>query len=165
MKKLFSIIMIVALFVACGNNENKADKDSNKEVAQLQFDNFRDNAAEYVNKEVKVTGSVVHVCTHSGKKMFIVGTDPDTRLKILAGDEIGKFPLDLVGSDIVVHGVLKEATPLAPKKAEGEEHKEGGEQKMGMEGEDAEDCETESALAVQSALATLVLEYKGHEVK
>ena len=32
MKKLFSIIMIVALFVACGNNENKADKDSNKEV-------------------------------------------------------------------------------------------------------------------------------------
>ncbi len=166
MKKLFSIIFIAALFVACGNNDGDKAKinkkgDKTEAIAQLKFDNFRDNAADYLDKEIKVSGSVVHVCEHSGKKMFIVGTNPDTRLKITAGDEIGKFPMELLGSDIVVHGVLKEVISVASPKAEGEEHKKG----EVMEGMEGEACETETALAGQTTLATLVLEYRGHEVK
>ena len=171
MKKIVGIILIAVLFMACGNNENKskAENGGNGEktevIAQLNFDNFKDNAADYMNKEVIIEGSVVHVCTHSGKKMFIVGSDPDTRLKITAGEEIPKFPIELVGSDIIVHGVLKEVTEAAAKPTEGEKADAKPAEGEKADEKSGDDCATDEATAKQSALATLVLEYVSHEVK
>lgn len=166
MKKLFGIILIAALIVACGDSENKDKKENAKAktevVADLSFDNFVDTAGDYINKEIKLVGSVVHVCKHSGKKMFIVGTDPDIRLKITAGDKISKFPMELLGSDIEVQGVLIDLSSEVEKKIT-EVNNETTENKV--DPVTGEACETETALAEQSALATYVLEYNNHEVK
>lgn len=61
-----------------------------------------------VGKEVKITGTVTHVCKHSGKKCFIVGDDGKTTIQIMAGGDITAFGQDLVGSDIEALGIVKE---------------------------------------------------------
>jgi len=166
MKKLFGIILIAALMLACGNKENKKKneiaKANTEVVAELSFENFVENAGDYIDKEIKLVGSVVHVCEHSGKKMFIVGTDPNIRLKITAGDKISKFPMELLGSDIEVQGVLKDLSSEVEKKIN-EVNAEGTEQKI--DPLTGEACETETALAGQTSLATYVLEYEAHNVK
>ena len=54
-------------------------------------------------------GKVIHVCTETGKKMFIVGEDPDVRLFVAAGENISKFPMELLGSEIIVKGRIIKA--------------------------------------------------------
>ena len=38
------------------------------------------------------------------KKMFIVGENPDVRLFIAAGENMPKFPMELLGSEVIVEG-------------------------------------------------------------
>jgi len=61
-----------------------------------------------VGKEVKVRGTVNHVCKHSGKKCFIMNDDGKLSLQIMAGGEITTFEKDLIGSEIEAVGVVKE---------------------------------------------------------
>lgn len=82
--------------------------------------------------------------------MFIVGEDPDIRLHVAAGGDIPVFPMELLGSDVIVTGVLTEII-VAEEEHSGEN--------AGKDAE-GEECETEEALKKQPALATYILEYK-----
>lgn len=161
-------LMVMAIFViSCGNSGNKA----NTGAAVIEFASLTGNPAEFENRDITISGKVVHVCTMSGKKMFIVGEDPDIRLFISAGDDIPKFPMELLGSEITVTGTLA-MVEAGEKMGEGEnmgEMKEGEGAENAAEASDAamtgEACETEAALAKQPVLAEYVLHYKSHEVK
>lgn len=50
----------------------------------------------------------MHVCKHGGKRMFIIGTDPENRIQVKAGDAISSFVETLEGSDVVIHGFVDE---------------------------------------------------------
>ena len=176
-KNLFGLLLISVFVISCGNSGNTKKAEAAPE--EVLFAALIENPAQFENKEITVTGKVVHVCTNSGKKMFIVGDDPDTRLFITAGDDIPKFPMELLGSEISVTGTFALSQP-GDKMGEGEgegkmqeaevtEASEAGEAEMGnAEGADtasAEDCETEAAVAKQAALSNYVLHYKSHIVK
>ena len=99
---------------------------------------------------------------HTGKKMFIVGENPDLRLYIEAGEASAKFPMELLGSVVSVEGKL--TRPVTPAKPEGEmaiHTTSDSTTKMAA----GEACETEAAVAAQPVLADLVLNYKNHSVK
>ena len=105
--------------------------------------------------------------------MFIVGENPDIRLFISAGDEVPKFPMELLGSSISVTGHLALSVP-GEKMGEGEhkegEMKEANEEEKKTESAEAattegEACETEAAVAAQPVLAEYVLHYTSHQVK
>lgn len=153
-RRLFGIALLALLITSCGTGGNSA-KDKSAAVAEtesaIEFAQLTADPAQYNGKEITVSGKVIHVCAHSGKKMFIVGDDPDIRLFVTIGDEMPKVPMELLGSDIVVSGVLNIA--------------EKGE--MGGPGEETEEeaCETEVALAAQPVLAEYVLRYNNHKVK
>jgi hypothetical protein len=153
-RKIFGMALLSLLVISCGTgNDKSADKSAASEeaVAAIEFAQLTADPASYTGKEIAVSGKVVHVCAHSGKKMFIVGDDPDIRLFITVGEELPKVPMELLGSEVVVTGKLTVA--------------EKGE--MGGPGEEAagEACETEEALAAQPVLAEYVLHYSGHTVK
>ncbi|HPA87267.1 MAG TPA: hypothetical protein PK106_05685 [Bacteroidales bacterium] len=160
-KKFFFLIIIVSVISSCGNSGKKeaASAGTGQEGSvKVEFTSLVADPAEYVGKNISVEGKVVHVCTHSGKKLFITGEDPDIRLYIQAGEEMPKFPMELLGSEIVVEGKL--TRPAASGSAESSglhaaEH-------MGEAGADT--CETEKAMAMQPVLSDLMMVYNKHQV-
>ena len=100
-KKLFSMVVIASFFAACGSNVKKAD-----EVVKITVNDFTTNPELYVDKQIEITGTATHVCKEGGKRLFIIGTDPEQRVKIETGAELSSFPVELEGSDVIVSGVV-----------------------------------------------------------
>jgi hypothetical protein len=160
-KRIFTFVFIASLLASCGNTGKK--DDSAKQVAVegieiVKFDSLAANPDNYVGRNITVEGKVVHVCTESGKKLFIVGTNPDVRLYIQAGENMSKFPMELLGSQVEVEGTINKIGGGKMAMGEGSQKTEGS--KMA-----GDSCETETALAAQSTLADVVMDYKSHTVK
>jgi len=103
MLKKLSITILAALMIAsCGK------KEATENLPQLTVAQLTADAGEYVGKKVSVSGTVVHVCEHGGKRMFIIGDQPEPRFKITAGTSVGGFDLTLEGSNVQVSGVVQE---------------------------------------------------------
>jgi hypothetical protein len=87
---------------------------------------FQEFAANNVGKEVEIKGMVVHVCKEGGKKMFIIGDDPEQRVKITPSDKIGVFKPELEGSTVEIKGIIEpieeEAVPEEEKKSQDADH-------------------------------------------
>ena len=151
-KKLFAFSVIALVMISCGTGGNKeaAQTSQDQGAVRVEFASLIANPSEYVGKDISVEGKVVHVCMHSGKKLFITGDNPDVRLYIQAGEEMPKFPTELLGSEVIVEGKL-----TLPAAGAGETHEvEAG----------ADTCETEKALASQTALADMMMLYAKHTV-
>ena len=167
-KRLLTILVVGAFLTACGNTGNdkaKTTGSSDNEVSgKVEFASLINTPDDFLDKDISIEGKVVHVCKHTGKKMFIVGEDPDIRLFITAGEEIPVFEQELLGSEIVVSGYLTkvEAGEEHTGQGEGEGEHEG---QMNTEEMSEEECETEAAVDAQPVLADFVLEYKTHKVK
>ena len=112
MKKIFLIMVISAFLFSCGNNESKTTKEQTNEVSQeivkLSIDSFLVKASSYVGQEIKLTGTVNHVCEHGAKRLQLMGSDPDQLVKVESGEKIDKFDETLNGSDVCVKGIVKE---------------------------------------------------------
>lgn len=78
-----------------------------QEIAQVKPAEFPDKAETYMGQKIQIEGLVVHVCKHGGKKMFIVGEDPEVRVKIDASDEVTVFDTELEGSTVMVQGIVQ----------------------------------------------------------
>ncbi len=167
LKKIISLSIIALLVLSCGNKTRKADPQSagGTESVKVEFASLISDPMAYVGKNISVEGKVVHVCTHSGKKLFITGENPDVRLYIQAGEEMPKFPMELLGSEIVVEGTLTQ--PVAASMAEGEGMPQGEGMKEGegmAKTAGADTCETAKALASQPVLSDLMMIYNKHSV-
>jgi hypothetical protein len=68
---------------------------------------FQEFALNNVGKEVEIKGLVVHVCREGGKKMFIIGEDPEMRVKITPGEKIGVFIPEMEGSTVDIKGIIE----------------------------------------------------------
>jgi hypothetical protein len=136
---------------------SKANEESG--AVKVEFASLIENPENYIGKEISVEGKVVHVCMHSGKKLFITGENPDIRLYVQAGEDMPKFPTELLGSEIVVEGTLTKAQATAMAEGEGM-HTGGGSTDMA----EGDTCVTEKALAAQPALAELMMVYNKHSL-
>jgi hypothetical protein len=161
LKKIISLSLITMLVLSCGNKGKKVVPESagGSESVKVEFATLIANPSEYVGKNISVEGKVVHVCKMSGKKLFITGENPDVRLYIQAGEEMPKFPMELLGSEVVVEGTLTQ--PVAVAMAEGDAMPQG-EGMVKTAGVDT--CETAKALASQPVLSDLMMIYSKHSV-
>jgi hypothetical protein len=156
LNKIISLSIIAMLVLSCGNKTRKADPQSagGTESVKVEFASLIANPSEYIGRNISVEGKVVHVCTMSGKKLFITGENPDVRLYVQAGEEMPKFPMELLGSEIVVEGTLTQPVATATAEGEGMAEKTAG----------ADTCETAKALASQPVLSDLMMIYNKHSV-
>lgn len=174
MKKLALFSVFALLLFSCGNQKNKTQEQTKSvEVAEsepivISVDQLYEKAEELADKEIIVKGTVFHVCTHGGQRCFIMGSNEDINIRIEAGEKIGAFSQELMGSEIEVVGILREVKTEAdahnPGQHENAEHSEGehagelaeaehaeGEHAEGEhageqnEGEHAEDAEVDKA--------------------
>ena len=111
MKKLAFVSLLALVLLSAttlfAQDEPKAKAAVSQTVTAVTPEKFQDFAAENIGKEVEIEGMVIHVCKHGGKKMFIIGEDPEMRVKITASDKIGEFKPELEGSTVHVMGVIE----------------------------------------------------------
>jgi hypothetical protein len=142
MKKIALLSLLAMFCFACGTQKSKTETSLEKEteVAVLSVDDLYKNANDFADKEVVVKGTVMHVCKHGGQRCFIMGSNEEINIRIEAGEKIGAFSQELMGSDVEIVGVLKQV------KTEAEAHNPGKhEEGEHGEGEHKEDAETENA--------------------
>ncbi len=113
-RNLLMILLVAAIAIACGsqNTANQEQTTQEEEIVVEQptvvaLADFKDKAESLLGKEVILEGSVIHVCKHGGKKMFISADDPDVRIKITTGDETAAFGPELEGSYVKVIGIIE----------------------------------------------------------
>lgn len=120
MIKKITAFALISFFILAGNPV------FSQEVTALTPSEFPDKAETYMGQKVQVEGLVVHVCKHGGKKMFLVGDDPEIRVKVDASDEVSVFSMDLEGSTVVVQGIVQpleeEAVPEEEKHDQDADH-------------------------------------------
>jgi hypothetical protein len=171
-KKTLSLAVAVLLIASCGNKSGKETMSSSK-AENVKFASLIENPGTYVDKNIIVEGKVVHVCPHTGKKMFIVGDNPDVMLYISAGENDPKFPMDLLGSTIAVEGhisrVVTAEKPAGEMMSPGMETEaccdssaKSGEACVDSSKMAVAECETETVLAKQTALSDLMMIYNKH---
>lgn len=157
-RKFFTLLIIALVISSCGNtgkNGISSKTQGTAEATKVEFASLVSNPSDYIGKNISVEGKVVHVCTMSGKKLFITGDDPDIRLYVQAGEKMPKFPMELLGSKIVVEGTITKATAMAMEEGMAE-----GKKMAQTAGSDT--CETEKSLASQPVLSDLMMVYNKH---
>ncbi len=114
-KRLFFALTIVAMATACNNTQsNKKQSETpeqNQEVVQIAeigIDDFIFDAGKYAGKDIKIKGTIVHVCSHGGKRLFLMGEDPEQRIEVTPAEGMTVFDKEWEGSDVEITGVVSE---------------------------------------------------------
>lgn len=110
------VVAVITLWACGGQNTASQDQTAGQEEevsvtvdepTMVALAEFKDKAESLVGKEVLLEGTVIHVCRHGGKKMFITADDPDVRIKITTGEDMVVFDPELEGSYIKVYGIVE----------------------------------------------------------
>jgi hypothetical protein len=127
MKQFALIALIAALFFSCGNQKNQNEKTSGeaeKSAVIYSVDELYANAADLIDKEVTVKGTVMHVCKQGGGRCFLMGSNEDFNIRVEAGEKIGAFSQEQMGSDLTITGIFKEVKTEADAHNPAREHGE-----------------------------------------
>ena len=108
-KRLFPLLMIILFaIVACNQGTKETASKTKNDTTRLKVLTFVKQADSCINKPVIIEGTVLHLCKHGGKRMFLVDGNDSVRIEITTGPKIAKFDDALVGSRVRVFGTLKE---------------------------------------------------------
>ena len=128
MKKIVLLSFIAAILFSCGQasktQEAKQD-DTLKEAVILSVDDLMAQAPNLADKEIIVKGTVMHVCKEGGVRCFLMGSSEDITIRVEAGEKIGAFSQEQMGSELQIVGILKEVTTAAEAHNPGSEHGDG----------------------------------------
>ena len=151
MKKVNLILLaFISIMVLASCTGNKKTTDSNAEQTPVTVDEMLAMADQEVDNVVMIEGVCTHVCSHGGKKLFLMGDDDSKTIRVESTDALGAFKSECANSLIYVKGTLKEErideaylTKWESEMAEGtaEEH-----------GEDGEGCATEQQAQGQDSV-------------
>lgn len=138
MKRLILLGFLSILLFGCNNTtQQKGNETAEKSATVYSVDDLLANAAELEGKEVTVKGTVMHVCKQGGGRCFLMGSNEDTNIRVEAGEKIGAFSQEQMGSDLTISGIFKEV------RTEADAHNPEGEHGEGEDHED--DADTEEA--------------------
>ena len=161
MKNLLWLSFLVVLVFGC-SNQNKNQKNAGEQPAEavvLSVDELYTNAADLVDKEVVVKGTVMHVCKEGGARCFLMGSTEDKNIRVEAGEKIGAFRQEQMGSDLEIVGILKEV------KTEAEAHNPIVEQNESKEPADSVRAAAHQVIADAQEAAEVVYFIEGLKVK
>jgi len=105
MKKLFFVLFVSILVWNCkpGASKQGEVEATPEEVAVVCINDFFASPEIYLDKDISLGGLCVHICKHSGKKMFLAGEE--NKLVVFAEGEI-EFSPELEGSKLIVTGTI-----------------------------------------------------------
>lgn len=126
MKNMLFFLAVVFLFFGCGNTTKK-QQDTEQAKVVLTVDQLYEQAVELSDKEVVVKGTVYHVCKEGGVRCFLMGSNENINIRVEAGEKIGAFTQEQMGSELEISGILKVVRTEADAHNPGKEHGTEGE--------------------------------------
>ena len=133
MKQLLLFSVLSLALISCSGNKEQTE-------TAFELEDLLAVADQKVNDTIMVVGYVIHVCEHSGERCFIVGESQEISLRIEAGEAIGSFDSELIGSKLEITGILKEGMRLSH--GDIAEREKNVQEKLSG-GESAESCASE----------------------
>ena len=107
--KLLPLMVVILFTIAACNQGNKETAATTKnDTTRLLVLTFEKQADSCIDKPVIIEGTVIHVCKHGGKRMFMVDGTDSIRVEVTVGPDIVKFDEALVGGRVRILGTLKE---------------------------------------------------------
>jgi len=107
MKKFIVAIFALAfVVVSCDNpTANKEAQEQTEEViveeiVTVNLSEFDEQVEDLVGKTIVVEGTVDHVCTHGGQRMFLIDTGSEGRVKVTPDENVAAFKTDLEGQAV-----------------------------------------------------------------
>lgn len=138
MKKIVFLSFLGIVLFGCNNApKQNVGEVTEKSSVVYSVDDLYSNALDLEGKEVVVKGTVMHVCKHGGGRCFLMGSSEDVTIRVEAGEKIGAFSQEQMGSDLTISGILKEV------RTEADAHNPEGEH--GEDEDHKDDAETEEA--------------------
>ncbi len=157
MKRIILYTFIAALFFSCGNQQSKStSEDAEKSAIVYSVDELYANAVDLVGREVTIKGTVMHVCKQGGGRCFLMGSNEDFNIRVEAGEKIGAFSQEQMGSDLTITGIFKEVKTEADAHNPAREH--GEEEHDHDHDEDAEEAHRIIAEAQEKAEVVYFME-------
>lgn len=109
MKNIVYYTALMLLLMGCNSSTTNTESQSASSSAKvLDIGEFMDAAESIIGEEINITGTVSHICSHSGKRCFIIDSTGNQSVRIEAKGDISSFNRELSGSDIVVTGIVQE---------------------------------------------------------
>lgn len=125
MKHVALLILVAALIVSRGNQKSQnvnTEAETEKSAVVYSVDELYANSENLVGKEVTVKGTVMHVCKQGGGRCFLMGSNEDFNIRVEAGESIGAFSQEQMGSDLTIKGIFKEVKTEADAHNPAREH-------------------------------------------
>ncbi len=126
MKRLALLSLYALILYSCGNqkSENTSAENNETSAVVLTVDDLYRNAIGFVDKEIVVKGTVMHVCQQGGERCFLMGSNEDINIRVEAGEKIGAFKQEQMGSDLEIRGILKQVKTVADAHNPGQHERE-----------------------------------------
>jgi hypothetical protein len=162
MKKTILISLFALFLFGCGNSgKQQVSVSEEAKVVAMSVDDLYKNAADLESKEVVVKGTVTHVCKEGGGRCFLMGSTEDILIRVEAGEKIGAFNQEQMGSELEIVGILKmvktEADAHNPENLHGESDE--------AHNEDAQTDKAHKIIAASQEASDVVYFIEGVKVK
>jgi hypothetical protein len=105
MKQIFAFALFALLFSSCGQKQGAENADAGEVMTVSQL---MEDPAKFLDKEIKIEGTVTHVCKHGGRRIHLTDLEPNVKVRIEAPENMAAFARELEGSDVTVSAVLRE---------------------------------------------------------
>lgn len=163
MKNQVIIGILVFVFFGCANQNQKQQQAAEEQTLVLTVDDLYEKAEGLTDKEVIVKGTVMHVCKQGGARCFIMGSNENINIRVEAGETIGAFTQEQMGSDLEIKGILKIVLTEADAHNPAKEH--GGDVTENEEAHSAEDDAAHKIIAESQEDADVIYFIQGLSVK
>jgi hypothetical protein len=111
MKRMVLLMSLAVLALSCNQSvkEKSAEGDTvnREEIITATVEELLLSPADYQDREIAISGMVTHVCREGGQKCFILAADGETQLRIVTGEGIDEFKIDMEGSTVSFKGIFR----------------------------------------------------------
>jgi len=106
MKTNSKLLVLTLAFFSVMTFTNLQAQSENSKVYSVE--EFTKGVSGLVGQNVQVKGKVLHICAHTGRKLFLTTADGSQTVRFNAGKEIDVFDENLVDSMVVATGIVAE---------------------------------------------------------
>lgn len=92
---------------ACTGRSNSGNSAQSSTPSAMAIDSLLARAEQLVGQTVTIEGVCTHVCRHSGRRLFLMGSDDTQTIRVEAA-ELGSFDKKCVNNAVRVEGTLRE---------------------------------------------------------
>jgi hypothetical protein len=109
MKRFFAIALTALIFASCSQAPQQTEQATQETApVEITVGNFTSKAGELVGQLVTISGTADHICKGDGRKLFLISTEEEGRVKVTSGENMAAFNSEEEGYDFVITGIVEE---------------------------------------------------------